>query len=116
MQCILKGINLLCHMGALNLAPSFVLRNFSQAFATRNLGKPTSHDEMAERNLICGDLIAKCIRCHITAKETDLMPITRILLRVKLGQLAFIVATSFTSSRIIKKYTNKYFHVVHGHN
>ena len=44
---------------------------------------------MVERSWICDDLIGKCIRCLITAKETDLMLIYGILLPMKVGQLAF---------------------------
>ena len=62
---------------------------------------------MMERNGIYGDLVGKGIRCLIAAKETDLMRIIGILLWMKVGPLAFLVANCFNSSKIFEKHINK---------
>ena len=49
-------------------------------------------------------------------KKIELMPITGILLRMKVGPLAFLVANCFKSIRIFENHTSKYFHVVAAHN
>ena len=55
-------------------------------------------------------------RLLTTAKETDLMPITRIQLQMKVGSADLLVANSFISLRIFENHTNAYFHVIPGHN
>ena len=65
-------------------------------------------DKMKNENEMC--------QLRTTAKGTDLMPITEILLRIKADLLGFLVANSFNSSRIFEHRTKKYFHVVAGHN
>ena len=67
-----------------------------------------------EGDWLCGDLIGKCIHCLVSMKETDLVLTTGILLRISVGPVAFLVAKSFTASRIFENDTQTYFHVVPG--
>ena len=71
-------------------------------------------DKSVERNRICVDLIGKQIGCIIIAGETDSMPITGILLPMKVGPIPLpsLVANSYDTSRILKFYQNKHFQVI----
>ena len=51
-----------------------------------------------------------------TLKETDLIPITGLLVWLKAGPLAFLVAIALACQGVWKSHKQIFFHVVPGHN